>query len=142
MPELHDTSPLLLPDGQLAQVGWSRHPLLDCNLEQAAFYPPPLRFWQKMRVKRWDYYGVFTPKRFFSATIADLGYAANVFVYILDFAKNELKEESRVLLQKDVQLPRNSDDTAVESSVQSKEMRIAFRVETGKRLVSVDWPGF
>ena len=37
-------------------------------------------------MKRWDYYAVFTPQRFFSATIANLGYAGNIFVYMLDFA--------------------------------------------------------
>jgi len=63
--------PLLAPDGTLSAVGWSPHPLLDCNLEQVRFYPLPLRPLQFLRVKRWDYYAVFTPRRFFSATIAE-----------------------------------------------------------------------
>ncbi len=36
--ELTQPSPLLAADGQLTQVGWSRQPLLDCNLENARFY--------------------------------------------------------------------------------------------------------
>src|SRR3989304_8551868 len=44
--ELHTPGPLLAPDGRLAQVGWSRQPLLDCNLESARFY--------RWRIKRWD----------------------------------------------------------------------------------------
>ena len=61
---------LLTPNGKLSQVGWSLHPILDCNLEDARFYTlKPLQF---LRIKRWDYYAVFTPYRFFSATIADL----------------------------------------------------------------------
>ena len=36
--ELTLPGPLLNADGSLAQVGWSRRPLLDCNLEQAHFY--------------------------------------------------------------------------------------------------------
>ena len=36
--ELTQPSPLLTADGQLTQVGWSRQPLLDCNLENARFY--------------------------------------------------------------------------------------------------------
>ena len=52
---------------------------------------------QFLRLKRWDYYAVFTPQRFFSATIADLGYAGNIFVYTLDFATNELHEEGLVI---------------------------------------------
>jgi hypothetical protein len=63
-------SSLLAADGQLTQVGWSRQPLLDCNLESARFYA--LRFLQRFRIKRWDYYGFTTPDHFFSATLADL----------------------------------------------------------------------
>ncbi len=36
--ELTQPGPLLLPDGRLAQVGWARQPVLDCNLESARFY--------------------------------------------------------------------------------------------------------
>ena len=36
--EIVRPSPLLDDDGRLAQVGWARQPLLDCNLENAAFY--------------------------------------------------------------------------------------------------------
>lgn len=57
--------PLLAPDGHLNAIGWSAHPLLDCNLERVRFYPLPLRPLQFLRVKRWDYYAFFTPRRFF-----------------------------------------------------------------------------
>ena len=142
MNELTNPSPLLQPDGRLAQTGWSRQPILDCNLEQAAFYPPALRFWQKMRIKRWDYYGVFTPKRFFSVTLANIGYAANIFVYVLDYAKNELHEESLLALPHTVRLPRNSDEENSETVYQSGDTRIVFHTAQGRRLISTDWPAF
>ncbi len=82
--ELTHSGALLQPDGHLSQIGWSRQPLLDCNLEAARFYA--VRLLQRLRIKRWDYYAVFSPRRFFSATIADLGYAGNLFVYTMDFA--------------------------------------------------------
>ena len=105
--ELTQPGPLLDPTGRLAQVGWSRQPLLDCNLENARFYA--LRPFQRFRIKRWDYYAVFSPRRFFSATIADLGYAGNIFVYTLDFATGELHEEGLVIpLGQGISLPRNS----------------------------------
>jgi hypothetical protein len=107
--ELTLPGPLLQPDGHLAQVGWSRQPLLDCNLESALFYA--LRPLQRFRVKRWDYYAVFTPRRFFSATIADLEYAGNIFVYTLDFETGELHEDGLVIpLGKGIELPRNSTE--------------------------------
>ncbi len=107
--ELTQPGPLLQPDGQLAQVGWARQPILDCNLEAARFYA--IKPFQRFRIKRWDYYAVFSPHRFFSATIADLGYAGNLFVYTMDFATGELHEEGLVVpFGKGVDLPRNSTE--------------------------------
>ena len=68
--EIIDSGVLLDDQGKLAQVGWAMHQNLDCNLENVNFYQ--INFFQKFRVKRWDYYAIFTPLRFFSATIADL----------------------------------------------------------------------
>jgi hypothetical protein len=135
------TSPgaLLTPEGKLSQVGWSPQPLLDCNLEDARFYR--LRPLQFLRMKRWDYYAVFTPKRFFSATIADLGYAGNIFVYTLDYASGGLHEDGLVVpLGRGIDLPRNSTDG--ESSYQGKGVSLTFRVQPNERRLMVDWPGF
>ena len=138
--ELTSTSPLLTPDGRLSQVGWARQPLLDCNLEQAAFYPAWLREFQRLRIKRWDYYALFTPWRFFSVTIANLGYAANIFVYVLDFASGELHEQGIIAAPWTARLPRNSDQG--ETVYESKEAHLRFQVGDGFRKVLVDWPGF
>ena len=137
--ELTQTGPLLKADGRLAQVGWARQPLLDCNLEAANFYAfKPL---QKFRIKRWDYYAVFSPRRFFSATIADLGYAGNLFVYTMDFETGELHEEGLVVpFGKGVELPRNS--TAGESRFEDSRLKEVFSVTPGGRHVSVNWPAF
>ncbi len=139
--ELKHPGPLLDPSGKLAQIGWSRQPLLDCNLEQVSFYPWIKRPVQRFRVKRWDYYAVFTPQRFFSATIADLGYAGNIFVYTLDFATHELHEEGLVVpLAQGVHLPRNSQQG--ESYYKGKGAELFFDVEGEYRRIQVDWPGF
>lgn len=137
--ELTKPGPLLQPDGRLAQVGWARQPLLECNLESARFYA--LRPFQRVRIKRWDYYAVFSPRRFFSATIADLGYAGNLFVYSMDFETGDLHEEGLVVpLGKGVQLPRNSTEGT--SRFENKDLRLVFDVQPGCRHVSVSWPGF
>jgi len=137
--ELTQPGPLLTPDGKLAQVGWSRQPLLDCNLEAARFYA--LRAFQRFRVKRWDYYAVFTPRRFFSATIADLGYAGNIFVYTADFQTRELHEEGLVVpLSRGVVLPRNS--TEGDSRFEGSGVRLEFGVRNAERRVVVSWPNF
>lgn len=137
--ELTRPGPLLNPDGSLAQIGWARRPLLDCNLENARFYL--LRGLQRFRIKRWDYYAVFTPRRFFSATIADLGYAGNIFVYTLDFASKELHEEGLVIpLGKGISLPRGSDSG--ETTFANDKVTLRFSAAPGRRAVFVDWPGF
>ena len=135
------TQPGLLLDqkGRLTQIGWSRQPLLECNLENSRFYA--LKFLQRFRIKRWDYYAVFTPTRFFSATIADLGYAGNIFVYSLDFTSGDLHEEGAVIpLGNGISLPRDSNSG--ETKFQDKKMTLLFQADSGTRRIYVDWPGF
>ena len=137
--ELSHPGPLLDPRGHLAQVGWARQPVLDCNLEAARFYA--LRPFQRFRIKRWDYYAVFTPQRFFSATIADLGYAGNIFVYSMDFGTGDLHEEGLVIpLGKGVELPRNS--TEGDSHFANEKASLTFSLRPDQRHLSVSWPGF
>ena len=137
--ELTQSGPLLTPSGALAQVGWARQPLLDCNLESARFYA--VRSLQRFRVKRWDYYAVFTPRRFFSATIADLGYAGNVFVYTVDFDTGDMREEGLVIpLGKGVVLPRNS--TEGDCRFENAKARLDFGLRGDARQISVSWPAF
>jgi len=137
--ELTTPNPLLNEHGRLTQVGWSRQPLLDCNLENSQFYN--LRFLQRFRIKRWDYYAVFTPHRFFSATIADLGYAGNIFVYTLDFASKDLYEEGLVIpFGKSIRLPRNSHSG--ETTFSNHKATLTFSAGENKRRIFVDWPGY
>lgn len=137
--ELTQAGPLLTPEGQLAQIGWSRQPLLDCNLEKARFYS--VRPFQYLRIKRWDYYAVFTPRGFFSATIADLGYAGNLFVYAMDFKSRELHEQGLVItFGKGIELSRNS--TEGYSHFKNEKVSLDFCVEATRRRISVAWPGF
>ncbi len=112
---------------------------MECNLENARFYT--LRPLQHFRIKRWDYYAVFTPQRFFSVTVADLGYAGNIFVYTLDFASNELHEEGLVIpLGRGVHLPRNS--TRGETTFTNRQVSLRFLAEAEERHIFVDWPRY
>jgi hypothetical protein len=137
--ELIHPGPLLDRQGKLTQAGWSRRPLLDCNLENAYFYT--FRPLQRFRIKRWDYYAVFTPQHFFSATIADLGYAGNIFVYTLDFNTGELHEEGLVIpLGRGIQLERNP--AAGEASFTNDKASLKFQADGETRRIDVDWAGF
>ncbi len=137
--ELSQPGKLLDLHGHLSQVGWSRQPLWDCNLESAHFYS--IKGFQRFRIKRWDYYALFTPNRFFSATIAHLGYAGNIFVYVYDYASGELHEEGLVVpLGRGINLPRNSDQG--ESTFEDKHAKLKFEIHTTSRHIQVAWPGF
>ena len=137
--ELTQPGNLLDATGRLAQVGWSRQPQLDCNLENARFYT--LRPLQRFRMKRWDYYAVFTPRLFFSATIADLGYAGNIFAYTLDFATGDIHEEGLVIpLGRGISLPRNS--TAGDAHFANGRASLDFQLASAGRRISVSWPDF
>ncbi len=137
--ELTRPSSLLNTDGSLTQVGWSRQPLLDCNLESTGFYQ--LRFWQRFRIKRWDYYGLTTPDHFFSATLADLGYAGQVFIYLINFATGEYHEATLTLpLSRGITLPRNS--TKGDSTFDNGKVRLMFRLTSEGRHLSIEWPRF
>lgn len=139
--EITAPAPLLDARGRLTGAGWARAPLLECNLERVAFYPRPLRFLQRFRVKRWDYYGLTTPDRFFSATLADLGYAGLAFVYVVDFAAGRHHEETLTLpFARGVTLPRNS--TEGESAFDDGRTRLRFQALPGERRLSVAWPNF
>ncbi|MBC7231906.1 MAG: DUF2804 domain-containing protein [Chloroflexi bacterium] len=137
--EITALSPLLDAQGKLVQVGWARHPLLDCNLENVRFYP--FRALQFLRIKRWDYYGVTTPEYFFSATLSHIGYLGLVFAYLLDFRTGELIEDTLMVpLGKGIYLARNSDQG--DSYFDNGRIRAAFHLEEEKRLLQVDWPSF
>jgi hypothetical protein len=139
--QITQSGPLLDVDGKLVQAGWSPQPLLDCNLEQVGFYGPILRPFQRLRLKRWDYYAVFFPGGFFSATIADLGYAGNIFVYLGDFEKKVLHEQGLVIpFSKGITLPRNSDQG--QADFHGKGVELIFRSQPTRHELSVDWPSF
>ena len=137
--EWHTPSPLLAPDGTLQQVGWARRPVWDCNLENAHFYR--LRPLQRFRIKRWDYYGLTTPTHYFSATLADLGYAGQAFVYLVDFTTGAYHEETvTVPLARGIHLPRSSESG--ESHYSQGDTHLCFTVEDRQRTVELHWPNF
>lgn len=137
--EVTTPSPLLDAQGNLAQVGWARQPMWDCNLENARFYG--IRPLQRFRFKRWDYYGVTTPDFFVSVTLAHLGYAGLVFAYTLDFASRDLHEETLLIpLGRGIHLPRNSDRG--DATFDNGRVQVAFRLREGGRQVQVHWPAF
>ena len=73
-PEITEPVDLCLPNGRLnpAAVGWTRRPLHRANL----------RGWG--RSKRWEYWGVVTPRHIIGVVASSLDYAGLQSVYVLD----------------------------------------------------------
>jgi hypothetical protein len=136
---LRGPAPLMDKDGNLTQAGWATQPVLDCNLENCNFYA--LKAFQKLRIKIWDYYAITTPTHFFSFTLSDVGYLGMVFAYFIDFQTGEFKEQTLSLpLGGGVTLPRNSTEGV--SEYRKGDLFLRFSAETGRRRLSVNWPGF
>jgi hypothetical protein len=108
-------------------------------LEQAGFYR--IRPLQRLRIKRWDYYGLTTPDFYFSMTLADLGYAGQAFVYFVDFTSREHIEKTVTIpFSRGLILPRNSTEGI--SAYKKDSLSLAFNVTHGDRHLELDWSTF
>lgn len=137
--EITQKANLLNPNGTLTTAGWSPYPMLDSNLENANFYA--LKFFQPLRMKQWDYYGLTTPTHFFSFTVSDIGYLGMVFAYVIDFEKKTYHEETLALpFGGPVKLPRNS--TSGETQYNGSKASLSFIKENQQRKLSILWPNF
>lgn len=138
--EITARGPLLDDKGTPTAYGWACRPLLDANLESLNFYM--LKFFQFLRVKRWQYFGITTPTHFFSFTISTVGYLGLIFAYMLDFNTEEYREQTiSVPFGSGIVLPRNS--TNGDCHYQKGDIHINFFVENdNERVIDVSWPGF
>jgi len=127
--EITTAGPLLATDGRLLERGWARRPLRDANLECAA---PGLL--QRLRCKRWDYYGIWTPHWFASATLSHIGYLGLAFVYAVDLRDGRIAGDTRLRpFGHGMQLPRNSDSG--DSAFDDGRLRLAFDLTSETRRV-------
>jgi hypothetical protein len=68
---------------QNESVGWSRHPIFNCNLSG---------HW--LRKKKWNYWCISNDECLFSVTISNLDYAGMAFVYFLDIKTKKFIEKT------------------------------------------------
>lgn len=97
--EITEPVDLCLPDGTLNQdaVGWTRRPLHRANL----------RGWG--RTKRWEHWGVVTPRHVIGVTMSSLDYAGVHGLYLRDLETGEeVVRDAVVPLARGVHLPERS----------------------------------
>lgn len=126
------TEPIDLCDakGRLnpSAIGWSRRPLHRCNLSGS---------WP--RKKRWNYWAFTTPTHLFSVTVSNIDYIGLAFVYVADFARGTVVEETVVAplglgcdladeVDEDVHFQRAGLEISIEHKNQETEHSVQFRV--------------
>jgi hypothetical protein len=111
--ELTGPADLCTADGQLNEdaLGWSRKPLHNANL--SGRYP---------RKKRWEYWCITSPTHLFSATVADLDYAAQAIVYVMDFERKRFHESVVI-----APFGRGCSVDDDETTFDAKSMQVTFR---------------
>ncbi|KAM7200836.1 Protein of unknown function (DUF2804) domain containing protein [Naviculisporaceae sp. PSN 640] len=111
--------------------GWSRRPLGDTRLYSGlgAF----------MRNKRWEYYGIMTPRHVIGITISSLDYAGVNQLFILDREYNTpLVKEAIAPLARGVNLPDTYDpDTTASFESKDLSIRIVESRSESDRITSI-----
>lgn len=133
MPPRELTKPvnLCLNNGQLNEdsVGWSRQPLINCNLKGSF-----------LRKKKWNYWCITNPDVLFSATISHIDYATVMFIYILDLKTLDFYEKTTLVpLAKNLHMPETVRESVL---FDNKEMTIQFNESEQNTSIYVYCPNF
>jgi uncharacterized protein DUF2804 len=94
-------------DGRV-HVGWFERPVSVLNLEEAParhglmrLRGGPLggieRAWRRMRLKKWEYTSIVTPRHLFAAVVVDSGYVGAAFSYVVERATGKRHEWSTLV---------------------------------------------
>ncbi len=127
-PELTEPVNLCLTGGRLNPdaVGWSRHPVHNCNLSGSP-----------LRKKRWNYWAITTDQFLFSVTLSDIDYLGLAFTYFLDFETKKFHELTVTrLLGRGIELGNYVkddacfDDPKLKVTLKNDKSAVAIRVES------------
>ena len=122
--------------GRLRETGWARWPLLAFDPERVGG-----RLFRQLRLKQWDYYGLWAGDFYASAAIAHVGYLGMAFVYVLDpaTARNPERTVLRVL-GSGIAMPRDSERGSL--AFAGSGLEVELTVVPGARRVRARDPRF
>ena len=127
--EITTAGPLLDAHGRLREPGWARAPLLAFDPEGAGG-----ALFRQFRLKQWDYYGIWTPDLYLSASIAHVGYIGMAFVYVMDLVSGRNPERTVIRpLGRGIVMPR--DGEVGDLLFEGDGLRVELRVAPGERRV-------
>ena len=132
--EVTERQPLLGADGKIAEPGWARRPVWE--YDRSRITAPAFR------IKEWDYYLVMNENYGAAFTLSDNGYVGLQSVSLLNFREGWEHTETilTALPMGRMKLPASSEKGTVQ--YRDKKLRMEFRVEDGKRMISCDFKEF
>ncbi len=134
-----ERGPLLDTDGRLVQKGYATSCVLEYNPESIRL--TPFRWFDRLRLKEWDYYGTTTKNFFFSACVANIGYMGLVFAYFVDFKTKKVVEKTLPTpLGFGCSLPKTSETGDVYFN--HLGVKMDFQRREGRRELHVEWKRF
>lgn len=132
--EVSIVQPLLGDDGRIREPGWAR--------KQVWQYDRSAVRTAGFRIKEWDYYLVMNEEYAGAFTLSDDGYIGLQSVSLLNF--KERWEHTETILTPfpmgKMKMPASSESGNV--LFRNKRLRMEFRVEDGKRMISCDFKDF
>lgn len=132
--EVTEAQPLLDETGRIGEPGWARSPVWEYDRSQITAH--------KFRIKEWDYYLVTNEEYGAAFTLSDDGYIGLQSVPLLNF--REKWEHTETILTPfpmgKMKMPAASGTG--NTVYRDKRLRMEFRVEDGKRMISCDFKDF
>lgn len=132
--EVTEVQPLLDSSGRIAEPGWARTPVWQYDRSRIKA--------SKFRIKEWDHYFVMSEDHAAAFTLSDGGYVGLQSVSLLNF--KEKWEHTETILTPipmgKMQMPASSSEGNI--IFKDKRLRLEFRVERGKRMISCDFKDF
>ena len=132
--EVTAEQPLLNQAGNIGEPGWARRPVWKYNRQQITA--------PKFRIKEWDYYLVMNDRHGAAFTLSDDGYIGLQSVSFLNFTEKWEHTETILTPFPMGKMKMPASTSAGNTFYKDKRLRMEFRVESGRRMISCDFKNF
>ena len=132
--EVTQRQPLLDGQGRISETGWARSPLWE--YDRSKITAPGFR------IKEWDYYLVMNQEYGAAFTLSDNGYMGVQSVSLLNFKEKWEHTETIVTPFPMGKMKMPSSSGSGNIVFHDRRLRMEFRVEPGKRMISCDFRDF
>ena len=132
--EVTAEQPLLNQAGNIGEPGWARRPVWKYNRQQITA--------PKFRIKEWDYYLVMNDRHGAAFTLSDDGYIGLQSVSFLNFTEKWEHTETILTPCPMGKMKMPASTSAGNTFYKDKRLRMEFRVESGRRMISCDFKNF